>query len=151
MVYAHAIAGDQLAATYVYPQNPSDAPEWAVAVLTSKLRTYLTFNSSYPGFGGFLPWFLANETTIRPTSDWVNRVPALDNGELLWSVYALVNVLHQSNITEFYQLGDSWEVWLNYTKSQAAKVSVKLALILPDIDLVRSSIWAKEKFAQLLR
>lgn len=44
--------------------------------------------------------------------------------ELLWAVYALVQVLHQSDAIEFYQLGDSWEQWLNYTKTNAAKVSI---------------------------
>jgi len=45
-----------------------------------KLQTYLQFNKTFPGYGGFLPWFLANGTEIRPTLDWVNRVPGLDNG-----------------------------------------------------------------------
>ena len=80
MVYAHAIAGDPRAALFVSGQSPSDAPGIAAAILTKKLQTYLAFNKTYPGFGGFLPWFLANETTLQPTSDWVNRVPALDNG-----------------------------------------------------------------------
>lgn len=122
MVYTHALAGNKNAAAFVYPQNPSDAPEWAAAILNTKLQTYLAFNQTYPGFGGFLPWFLANETAIRPTGDWVNRVPALDNGELIWAVYGLVEVLHQSNRSEFRQLGDSWETWLNYTKENAARV-----------------------------
>ena len=80
MVYAHAIAGDPRAARFVNPHSPSDAPETAAGILTTKLQTYLQFNATYPGFGGFLPWFLSNETQIQPTSDWVNRVPALDNG-----------------------------------------------------------------------
>lgn len=80
MVYAHAITGNPKAARFVYPQNLSQAPHEAVAILTTKLHTYLEFNKTYPGYGGFLPWFLSNETNIQPTSDWVNRVPALDNG-----------------------------------------------------------------------
>lgn len=122
MLYAHAIAGNQQAATFVYPQNRLDAPQWAAAILNTKLQTYLNFNATYPGFGGFLPWFLANETNIRPTSDWVNRVPALDNGELLWAVYGLVHVLHQSWRPEFRQLGDAWEGWLDYAKRNSARV-----------------------------
>ena len=80
MVYAHAIAGDPRACRFVYGQSPSDAPGFAAAILTKKLQTYLEFNKTYPGYGGFLPWFLSNETKLQPTSDWVNRVPALDNG-----------------------------------------------------------------------
>jgi hypothetical protein len=80
MVYAHAVAGDLRAAQFVYPQNVLDAPLMAAGYLSLKLQTYLKFNQTYPGFGGFLPWFLANDVDIQPASDWVNRVPALDNG-----------------------------------------------------------------------
>lgn len=80
MVYAHAIAGDPRAARFVYPLAPEDAGEIAAGILTLKLKTYLEFNRTYPGYGGFLPWFVSNATQLQPTSDWVNRVPALDNG-----------------------------------------------------------------------
>ena len=80
MLYTHAIAGNQLASRFVYPQNEADAASWAVAMLSSKLKTYLTFNDTFSGYGGFIPWFYANETAMRPTTDWENRVPALDNG-----------------------------------------------------------------------
>lgn len=80
MMYAHAIAGNQLAATFVYPEEYSNASEYAISMLSNKLNAYLAFNKTYPGYGGFIPWFLANETAMRPTSDWVDRVPALDNG-----------------------------------------------------------------------
>ena len=81
MVYAHAIAGNELAASFVYPQYPAGAQQLAIALLSSKLDAYLAFNKTFPGYGGFLPWFLANDTNnMRPTSDWENRVPALDNG-----------------------------------------------------------------------
>jgi hypothetical protein len=80
MLYAHAIAGDPRAARFVYPLAPEIAPEIAAAIMRLKLKTYLKFNQTYPGFGGFLPWFLSNETDLQPTSDWVDRVPALDNG-----------------------------------------------------------------------
>jgi hypothetical protein len=45
-----------------------------------KLKSYLQFNETFPGFGGFLPWMLTDGDAIRPTDDWVNRVPGLDNG-----------------------------------------------------------------------
>lgn len=149
MVYAHAIAGDSNAARFVYPWATDDAPQWAAAILTAKLRTYLAFNETFPGFGGFLPWFLANETSIRPTSDFVNRVPALDNGELIWAVYALVHVLHQSNVSEFRQLGDSWEMWLNYTKETAAQVCWIEDVVDSTITIYRYSILVMVVSAQL--
>jgi hypothetical protein len=80
MVYAHAIAGDPRATRFVHPLAPEDAPEVAAEIMRLKLKSYLKFNQTYPGFGGFLPWFLSNDTDLQPTSDWVNRVPALDNG-----------------------------------------------------------------------
>lgn len=80
MVYAHALAGDIRAARFIHPQAPENASEIAAAIMKKKLRAYLNFNQTYPGYGGFLPWFLSNETDLQPTSDWVNRVPALDNG-----------------------------------------------------------------------
>lgn len=150
IVYTHAVAGNRQAATFVYPQNPSDAPLWAAAILNTKLQTYLAFNETYPGFGGFLPWFLANETSIRPTADWVNRVPALDNGELLWAVYGLVSVLHQSKRPEFQQLGDSWERWMNYTKMTAARVRREAPKVCVKADHVRCSIWEMVECVQLL-
>jgi hypothetical protein len=48
--------------------------------METKLQTYLKFNETYPGFGGFLPWFTSSTQVVTPTWDWVNRVPALDNG-----------------------------------------------------------------------
>lgn len=80
MILAHAISGSPLAARFLSPERPKQAPAVAFDIMQKKLQTYLAFNRTYPGFGGFLPWFLANDTAIRPTLDWINRVPALDNG-----------------------------------------------------------------------
>jgi hypothetical protein len=52
----------------------------AYDIMALKLQTYLKFNTSYPGFGGYLPWYTGDQIDILPTWDWVNRVPALDNG-----------------------------------------------------------------------
>jgi hypothetical protein len=80
MVYAHAVAGDARAAQFVYAEALVDAPLIAAAYLSLKLQTYLKFNDTYPGYAGFIPSFLANTTNIEPTSDWLNRLPAMDNG-----------------------------------------------------------------------
>lgn len=80
MLYAHAIAGSPQAAQFLSPQNPAAAPDIAVQIMTLKLQTYLRFNETYPGFGGFLPWYTGDSMDLSPTWDWVNRVPALDNG-----------------------------------------------------------------------
>jgi hypothetical protein len=80
MVYTHALAGSPQAARFLSPQDPSQAPNIAFEILSLKLKTYLQFNDTYPGFGGFLPWYTSDTIEISPTWDWVNRVPALDNG-----------------------------------------------------------------------
>lgn len=122
MVLAHALAGDSAAALVVAPDAPSTAPQLAYNIMAQKLKTYLTFNQTYPGFGGYLPWYNNTFAVIEPTSDWVDRVPALDNGELLWAVYAAVQVLTSSSKPQFQQLGAQWQAWLDYTKVNAAKI-----------------------------
>lgn len=122
MVYVHALAGDPRAATFLSPTNPKAAPGIAASILRTKLNTYIKFNQTFPGYGGFLPWFLSNETDIQPTGDWVNRVPALDNGELIWAVYAAVQVLEPSRNNEWQSLAEGWQNWLDYTASNAARI-----------------------------
>jgi len=80
MLYAHAVAGFSEAARFLSPDHPAAAPQLAASIMETKLQTYLSFNEAYPGFDGFLPWFTSDTQYITPTSDWVNRVPALDNG-----------------------------------------------------------------------
>ncbi len=80
MIYAHALAGSQDAARLLSPDAPQNAPQIAFDILELKLQTYISFNATYPGFGGYLPWYLSNGSDVQPTWDWVNRVPALDNG-----------------------------------------------------------------------
>ena len=80
MLYTHAIAGSKEAARFLTPHDLSKAPKLAASVMKTKLQTYLHFNQTYPGFGGFLPWITTNEHDLSPTWDWNNRVPALDNG-----------------------------------------------------------------------
>ena len=123
MVLAHALAGDSAAARFLSPKYPAEAPEIAYGLMKQKLQTYLTFNKSFAGFGGYLPWYNnTGDKPLQPTSDWVNRVPGLDNGELLWAVYAAVQVLESSSKPQFQNLGSQWQVWLDYTKVYAAKI-----------------------------
>ena len=122
MVLAQALAGNSDAARVVAPHALASAPEIAYGIMKQKLKTYLSFNETYPGFGGYLPWYSNTFATIEPTSDWVNRVPGLDNGELLWAVYGAVQALDSSSKPHFRQLGAEWQTWLDYTKLNAAKI-----------------------------
>jgi hypothetical protein len=122
MVLAKGLAGDASAARFLSPDSPSDAPEIAYRLMKQKLKTYLAFNATYPGFGGILPWYDNTNAVLAPTYDWVNRVPGLDNGELLWAVYGATQVLQSSSKPQFQKLGDQWQEWLDYAKVYTAKM-----------------------------
>ncbi|KAJ5881865.1 uncharacterized protein N7529_000537 [Penicillium soppii] len=122
MLYTHAINGSPGAARFLSPSNTAAAPEIAASIMQTKLQTYLKFNETYPGFGGFLPWITADSQDLTPTLDWVNRVPALDNGELLWAVYGFIQALENTGDKSYLELAQKWQVWMDYTKTTAAKI-----------------------------
>ena len=123
MIYAQAIAGNQDAARFLSPDNVSAAPGIAHDIAAKKLQTYLEFNTTFPGFGGWLPWFLQNGTApLTPTADWNNRVPALDNGENVWAIYGLVQALLDSGNEAYVQLAKGWQGYLDYVKTTASRV-----------------------------
>jgi hypothetical protein len=122
MLYTHALAGSSDAARFLSPDDPKKAPKIAHDIMALKLQTYLKFNATYPGFGGYLPWFMSDQLNLSPTWDWVNRVPALDNGELLWAVYGAVQVLSCSDDKDYQELANGWQNWLDYAKTTASKV-----------------------------
>ena len=61
----------------------------AFAAIELKVNALEDFNKRYPGFGGYLPWVFLNGSTVEPTWDFKDRVPALDNGEMFWACLAL--------------------------------------------------------------
>eukprot|EP00440_Ansanella_granifera_P008854 gb/GFBE01009595.1/.p1 GENE.gb/GFBE01009595.1/~~gb/GFBE01009595.1/.p1 ORF type:complete len:663 (+),score=130.69 gb/GFBE01009595.1/:2-1990(+) len=81
--------------------------EEAFDLLEKKATSLEHFDSRYPGFGGFLPWFCGRGAKedkscrrlqdpagpMEPSFDWQDSVPALDNGQLAWAIVALVRVL----------------------------------------------------------
>lgn len=91
---ALALNGSLLAQTFISPENPANYEQVAIDILTKKISSYEKFNQKYPGFGGFLPWFVNTCSDMSPTSDFASRTPALDNGQLWWSLYAVMNVLN---------------------------------------------------------
>ncbi|CAG8058267.1 unnamed protein product [Penicillium salamii] len=122
MLYTHAIAGSPEAARFLSPENPAAAPGLVASIMQKKLQTYLRFNQTFPGFGGFLPWILADGEDLIPTPDWDNRVPGLDNGELLWAVYGFIQALENTGNKSYLELAQKWQTWLDYTKTTAAKI-----------------------------
>lgn len=70
--------------------------EVATAALQQKMLSLKKWNVAYPGFGGFLPWFtVADGNSVVPMSDWLNRVPSLDNGEMIWGLVACYQALSE--------------------------------------------------------
>jgi len=104
-----ALAGDRTAALMMSPdpRDPASARARAIEVLTKKIASYERFNREYPGFGGFLPWYTVTDGRLVPipsskgTHDgWETRVPALDNGQLAWSIYYAANMLQELGYTK---------------------------------------------------
>ncbi len=94
-----ALSGDPRAALVVSNDDPSKAPEIAAGILKKKMDSYEKFYRENPGYGGFLPWFKVTDP-IKPTPDWEAQVPALDNGEMVWSLLVAEQALRKSGYTE---------------------------------------------------
>ncbi|KAH7041217.1 putative GPI anchored protein [Microdochium trichocladiopsis] len=124
MLYAQVIKGSKEAARFLSPDDLKAAPGIARSILSTKLQTYQNFNQTYPGFGGHLPWFTSDQQDIAPTYDWVNRVPGLDNGELLWAIYACIQALEKAPGSDktSKELAAHWQLWLDYAAKTAPKV-----------------------------
>ncbi|MBV9080552.1 MAG: MFS transporter, partial [Elusimicrobia bacterium] len=103
---ALAIRGNPHSMEFVSPGHSDQAFEKSLDLLSRKMQAYHEFaeNPDYRGFGGFIPWFDAVPTRvgdqlverIRPTSGWHDRVPSLDNGEFMWSLYFTYHVLEDA-------------------------------------------------------
>jgi hypothetical protein len=75
-----------------------------LATLTQKISSYEKFNVAFPAFGGFLPWFISEDrgsgVSVYPLADWEDRLPALDNGQLAWSIYLVYKALDKAGYDE---------------------------------------------------
>lgn len=65
----------------------------ALDQLDRKLSSLERFNEQFPGYGGFLPWFSLVNGSIAPVNGWEQRIPALDNGEMIWALVAVSEAL----------------------------------------------------------
>eukprot|EP01129_Flabellula_baltica_P008794 TRINITY_DN3526_c0_g1_i1.p1 TRINITY_DN3526_c0_g1~~TRINITY_DN3526_c0_g1_i1.p1 ORF type:complete len:477 (+),score=86.60 TRINITY_DN3526_c0_g1_i1:13-1443(+) len=91
------LSGDRRAQTWFSQYTREDV----ISILEAKISTYEQFNVEFPGFGGFLPWYVNSNNGIKPTWDFQDRVPGLDNGQLAWALEALTFVLDDD--TELYR------------------------------------------------
>ena len=61
-----------------------DVTSYVIDQLTKKITAYEKWNNTYPGFGGYLPWYSVNdEEGMVLLNNWDNSVPGLDNGEMV--------------------------------------------------------------------
>ena len=65
----------------------------AARQLSVKVNSYDLFDCRFPGFGGYLPWVAVADDGLTPQPGWETQVPALDNGQLIWATYGLMEVL----------------------------------------------------------
>jgi len=115
---AHIINQNPLAQLLI-SKDPAEARETAVKILTNKITSYEKFNKTYPGFGGHIPWVSVNGTGMWLLKGWENRVPGLDNGELIWSMVAVIEALKLQNLTD---LATRYQNYLDLMTSTAAMI-----------------------------
>lgn len=90
---ALALNGDKKAQIFLFPEYPELAITRGIALLTRKISSYEKFNAMYPGFGGFFPWYTVTDDGMTLLPNWSDAVPSLDNGELIWGLVAVTQVL----------------------------------------------------------
>ncbi|KAL0482233.1 hypothetical protein AKO1_011119 [Acrasis kona] len=93
-----------------------DVKQIILQTLQRKINSYKKFNEKYPGFGGFLPWFMVTDDGASLLWDWLDRVPSLDNGQLVWSMIACIQVLKD---TDNYNLASQYEEHVELMKHSA--------------------------------
>jgi hypothetical protein len=91
----------------------------ALQVARAKQASYAAFNATLPGYGCHLPWF--SVPSMAPVADWAHpaRVPALDNGELAWGVFALAAALEDAGEGALASL---WGDWFSCMARNAAQM-----------------------------
>ena len=85
-------------------------------VLEAKAAAYERFDRRFPGFSGFLPWYEIKAGEAHPLKDWEDRVPALDNGQLAWSLYLAAHELRRAG---YAQLARRYEALLARIRENA--------------------------------
>jgi hypothetical protein len=71
-----------------------EAVSIAILRLESIMKAYEELNLLFPGMGGYIPWVGVDTTGFVLDKDSDVELPALDNGQLAWSMFAVAAVLH---------------------------------------------------------
>jgi hypothetical protein len=118
---AKAILDDHRAKLLIAADS-SSATDDVLDTLTKKITSYEQFDANYPAFGGFLPWFISEDRgsgiSVYPLGDWEDRLPALDNGQLAFSIYLVYKALYKAGYNELavrYQ--QRFQLMVKYAKT----------------------------------
>lgn len=84
-----------------------------VEILERKIAAYNDFHRRYPGFAGFLPWLASNGSQMNILAGWESQVPALDNGQLIWSIKILIETLKSKQL---FDLADKYQQRIDLMK-----------------------------------
>ncbi|EGD75802.1 hypothetical protein PTSG_07920 [Salpingoeca rosetta] len=114
-----------LNSTLKQPVSIQDIQLHAMHLIDLKLTALEKWNASFPGYGGYLPWF--SHTTngdLVPAPGWSNpyRVPALDNGEFYWGLYAVEVALSTSSLPGAAPLAARCRRYLRLLQDNAATI-----------------------------
>ncbi|KAF2071198.1 hypothetical protein CYY_007484 [Polysphondylium violaceum] len=93
-----------------------------ITILYRKIKTYEDFLQNYPGYGGFMPWVSVDDNGISPIPGyWTGRVPGLDNGEMIWGIYSVYNILISNSTysTNYPDLGQRYKSYFDTLASNA--------------------------------
>ena len=113
-----AISGDPYCAILFAGGDKEKAKEKAVEILTGKMDSYMAYYRDYPGYGGFMPWYYIQDK-VTPTNNWMDYVPALDNGEWIWVLLVAEKSLRKEG---YIELADRYEEYLSMLQKNAVKI-----------------------------
>jgi hypothetical protein len=125
MLLARAIYGDRYAKIFFSHQFDPNDPATDAKVLSQlerKMASLEQWNRDYPGFGGWIPWVNNNGSKVVPMPDWSHSVPALDNGEMVWGLYACQVALSQRSDSRSQALAQRLETYLALLRQTARTV-----------------------------
>lgn len=84
-----------------FASAPLSPPE-ARTALRKTLKTILRYTKEFKDYGGFLPWVdIRPDGTIAPAT---LKVPALDNGQMTWTLAAVIAAFEHSDVRQEKEL-----------------------------------------------
>lgn len=110
-ILTKALLGDPFLALVVSPHDPTQAPLVALDILAKKIKAYQIYLQDYPGFSGYLGWFVSGPRA-HPATGWSKAFPTLDLGEMLWALKATHYALKTSQIQKSQRLAKAYEDYL---------------------------------------